>query len=170
MAKKKTTQAKTKQKSKFSLFEDKHPLATAALMIAVLVIGFIGYNKFLDYKNVQDMKGLLSDFQQLERDIETETGEEFHIQASCSSGGKFGGVFYFCGIYLENKNLVTYEYEPYLAKLGSKINDKNDCRIVTSEDATALGAYSCIIDVRPSSQQKSEEIFYDYDTSPGWPL
>jgi hypothetical protein len=84
MAKKKTTQPKTKQKSKFSLFEDKHPLATAALMVVVLIVGFIGYNKFLDYKNVQDMKGLLSDFQQLELDIEAETGDAVEINGFCN--------------------------------------------------------------------------------------
>jgi hypothetical protein len=170
MAKKKIIQAKIKQKSKFSLFEDKHPLATAALMIAVLVVGFIGYNKFLDYRNVQDMKGLLSDFQQLELDIEAETGEEFYIEADCGRGSAKFSSSYTCTARLYASNGWASTYNNFAS--NNKLEDKG-CELLSKSSVgfdKSEDHYRCRISVRPSSQQKSEEIFYDYDTSPGWPL
>jgi hypothetical protein len=118
------------------------------------------------------MKGLLSDFQQLERDIETETGEEFYIKASCSSNGQFLG-FYSCDVSLEANENWKYKFTEYIDSRNVSNFEKNECNIadrIYRIEPKEKNFYDCSFGVRPSSQQKSEEIFYDYDTSPGWPL
>jgi len=136
------------------------------LLLAILVfsVGSFAYNKYLDYRNVEDMKSLLADFEELEKKIEQETNEELNIEASCKSVGKFASS-YACSIYLTNKMKTTMNYN----KFTSENLKSNNCRIIDSIDASKLGAYYCVIDVRGSNTQEAENIFYQYDDSPNQP-
>jgi hypothetical protein len=79
----------------FSLFFKKHWWKIGFSILLIGSVTFIGYNKYLDQQNVNNMKQLLAEFEQLERDVEAETGEELYIEANCGSGGKFA-EFYSC--------------------------------------------------------------------------
>ena len=136
------------------------------LVPILLIAGFIGYNKYLDYRNVQDMKQLLSDFEQLEKDLELKTGEEFSIESDCSSGGKFAS-FYSCNIYLKNPSGKLYEYDKFIQNIASFSDKKYRCRIVDGEGARYLNFYSCILSVRNSVVDRAEDVFFRYDTTPG---
>jgi hypothetical protein len=142
------------------------------LFLFVSSIGYIAYNKYLDQQNINNMEQLLSDFEQLKSDIEAETGEKFYIEANCGSVGKFS-TSYSCSIDLKafNKDL-TSEFTQYI-KLGT-FTVYGSCGFASniySVDNNFQEYFTCTsLNVRPSNQQKAEEIFYNYDTSPNSPL
>lgn len=127
----------------------------------MLGLGSLTYNLYLDKQNVNDMKNLLTAFEQLESDLETETGERFTIEASCESVGKFAES-YGCNVYLKNDTNTLYNY----TNLDNS-NQSYRCRIIDSPDAKYLNFYACSITVRNSNRNAAEEIFYKYDTTPG---
>jgi hypothetical protein len=137
------------------------------LFMFVLPAGIFAYNKYLDYRNVEDMKALLSDFQQLEKTMEEQTGEEFTIETDCSSVGKFA-TSYSCSIYL-----LRNEGEIDGAEIGlvTTLNDSLglNCEQLFSGGGNAKNSLLCTIKVRTSNETKSEIIFYSYDKSPGSP-
>lgn len=142
----------------------------AILLITLLVFGVssFAYEKYLDRQNVADMKQLLADFEQLEKDVEAETGEELTIEASCESVGKFSES-YACYLYLKNPNNSLLNYSEFIADDSSLLDSANSCRIISGKGAKYINFYSCSFKVRDSSINSSEEIFYKYDTSPDAP-
>ena len=147
-----------------------HKFKTLSLVILVVVAGVFSYNKYLDYRNVQDMKQLLADFQQLEKDVEAETGEEIYIEANCGSVGKFA-TSYACSIDLLPKSKQASEaYKAYLENVS--VDNSSRCGLYSiigyKIDDSSLDFFGCSPSiVRNANRDKSEEIFYQYDTSPG---
>lgn len=146
-----------------------HKLASAALVLIIIFGGIFSYNKYLDWQNVQDMKQLLADFEQLERDIEASSGEELYIEADCGNVGKFA-TSYACHLYLKNSKNQLYQYRQFSAKRSSLTKSTNRCRVIDGKDATYLNFYSCTSPVRGANEKKSEQIFVEYDTSPNSPF
>lgn len=152
------------------------PRKTKVALILVpilLVFGAFGYNKYLDWQNVNDMKQLLADFEQLKQDVETETGEELTIEADCGSGGKFA-TFYSCKVSLKssNGNWID-EYEKIIVNtVSDNLTSFGECRML-SERSVGFEPkddyYFCSFYVNNSNKNKAESIFYQYDTSPGSP-
>ena len=140
--------------------------------VVALVLGFVAffaYNKYLDRQNVAEMEQLLADFEQLKTDAETETGEKFYILSTCESVGKFAGS-YKCGLYL-NSNEQNFSNYSNLKSYGALANkEKFRCITIKSVDASEYNSLSCTIAVRDENRDKAEEIYYDYDTSPGSPF
>jgi len=171
---KKTKNTKTSRQSFSKLgWVKHHKFKTFLILILVFTTGIFAYNKYLDWQNVNDMKQLLADFEQLERDIEAETGEEFYVEASCGSVGKFAES-YACSLRLFHKQAIWNE--PFsLAALQSEtdhLRSFGDCAIL-DENSLVRDAnrnhYRCNFLVRYSNRDASEEIFIKYDTSPGSP-
>ncbi len=103
--------------------------AVLLLGVFIFAVGSFAYNKYLDYKNVQDMKTLLSDFQQLEEDMEEETGEKLSIIPDCGYGGEKFNQSYSCALFIlpfgfkledENKPVSNKYTESFLALTSSK--------------------------------------------------
>jgi len=162
---KKTKNTKTSRQSFSKLgWVKHHKFKTFLILILVFTTGIFAYNKYLDWQNVNDMKQLLADFEQLERDIEAETGEEFYVEASCGSVGKFASS-YSCGLVI----LPGSDLPAYSAKTR-EYSAENDCEILINGRGTHTNALLCNIHVRNANRQKSEEIFLQYDTSPNSPL
>jgi hypothetical protein len=139
----------------------------AMILIGFLVLavgGVYGYNKYLDRQNVSDMKQLLADFEQLEKDIESETGEELYIEATCGSVGKFA-TSYSCDVTLAGKGSslsegVTANFLLYISK-------QKNCEILSTGLGGYKGALNCVVHVRESNENNAENVFINYDTSPG---
>jgi|GEM_PF-3304506 len=160
-------------KASLTMPKNKKPWLVIIIILFVFPAGVFAYNKYLDYKNVQDMKTLLSDFQQLEKEMEDKTGEQFTINAACGSVGKFA-TSYACSVVLKpNSSVVTGEIADVFdkarfdsgavvcgrfSKIGYKVN--------TTEDYFGCRA----LHVRVSTESNAEKIFYDYDESPGSPF
>lgn len=163
-----TVKKKKKPNPKVKLvWAKKHKLKTVLVAMLLIFIGGLVYNKFLDYRNVQDMEQLLADFQRLEKDVEAETGEELFIRADCGSVGKFA-TSYACWVYLENNSDQIYDYSKHIAA-SSSIRKSNECRTITSEDASAYGAYNCDITIRGSNKATANTIFSEYEAGSDLP-
>lgn len=144
----------------------KHKLYSFLIALIFLVGGTFGYNKYLDWRNVQDMKALLSAFEQLEKDVEENTGEDLTIEADCGSVSKFA-TSYSCDIFLKKLNNDKFDYDKFIS-INSVLNKaSNRCSTITSPDAVYLNFFSCITQVRNFNTKTAETIFYKYDTSPG---
>jgi hypothetical protein len=136
-------------------------------IIGLLVFGvsLFAYEKHLDRQNVADMKQLLGDFEQLEKDVEAETGEKLFIEASCGSVGKFS-TSYSCRLVLAGTDLSLFENAVNISSSGTKYNG---CEFLYNGKDEFKNALRCDITVRGKNIGASEEIFYKYDTSPGSP-
>lgn len=159
-------QKSTVKKYSFKAFFGKYWWVLLFMVLLITSGGVYGYNKYLDRQNIAEMKQLLADFEKLKTDVESETGEDLYIEASCGSVGKFA-TSYACSLYLENGGKKEYEYTKFTKKYISFDNKNYECRLITSVDAQARGSWSCIITIRKSNTMEAERIFYDYDTSPG---
>lgn len=152
-----------------SLLENMKKKWWAVLLLALFVfaVGSFAYNKYLDYKNVQDMKALLADFQELERRMEEETGEDFTIEADCSSVGKFA-TSYACSVYL-HKDIgeIGEEQSELISELNKTLG--LHCEQLFSGSGGAKNSLLCSIKVKPANEIKSEQIFLEYDKSPNSP-
>jgi len=144
------------------------------VVMVVSSVGVVGYNKYLDAQNVTDMKQLLADFEQLERDVEAETGESLYIKANCGNVGKFA-TSYSCSLRL------LHSEELWSAKIAKAVASKETANMkgfggckMLSESSVGFEPnednYICVISTRGSNESKAEEIFYLYDTSPGSPV
>ena len=152
----------------------KHKVATFLYIIFLISLSVFLYGRYIDYRNVQDMKQLLADLQQLERDMEAETGEKFYIEADCGSGGDFAS-FYSCSVVLKPEsnvwstkflNIIALNETKTLQEFGKcKMLSERSIGIEPHEDY-----YICSFLVNNSNKNKAEEIFYPYDTSPGSPF
>jgi hypothetical protein len=145
-----------------------HKVKAFLLLLLLFLIGNFGYNKYLDQQNIQDMKRLLADFEQLEVDLEQATGEEFYIEADCSSIGKFAES-YGCNLYLKNDTNTLFGYEDFLNEGSTITAGENNCHTINSKDAAYENFYACSISVRNPVRTNAEDIFKEYDTSPGLP-
>jgi hypothetical protein len=143
-----------------------HKLVTLLLFIAIFGVGVFSHNKYLDWQNVKDMKALLSAFEQLEKDVEENTGEDLAIEADCGSVGKFA-TSYSCDIFLKKLNNDKFDYDKFIPKNSVLNKANNRCSTITSPDAAYLNFFSCITQVRNFNTKTAESIFYKYDTSPG---
>ncbi len=160
MAGKKFTSDSTKKPS----FFQKHWWKIGISLLFVTALVFFGYNKYLDQQNVSNMKQLLSDFEKLKVDVETETGEKLFIKATCGSVGKFA-TSYACDVTLgtetnSKKGVVSNSFVVY-------VSNHNGCEILNSGNDSFEDALNCTIHVRGSNTGMAEQIFIDYDTSPG---
>ncbi len=141
------------------------------LFVLMFPFGLFTYSKYLDKRNVQDMKTLLSDFQQLEKDMEEETGEEFTIEADCSSVGKFA-TSYSCSVYFKNATWKEVYSQKVTTTATKGMKNFGGCEML-SENSIGFSPnedmYLCTFTVRSPNEVRSEQIFYDYDESPGSP-
>ena len=97
----------TKQRSVGRVYWLKHhPLILIAIVMTGVILSFTAYNKYLDWQNLNDLKAMLADFEQLERDVETATGEELYIEASCGTVEKFN-ITNVCYISLATKDTLS---------------------------------------------------------------
>jgi hypothetical protein len=146
---------------------------TVLISVVVLIVGVFSYSKYIDYRNVQDMKQLLADFEQLEKDVEAETNEDLYIEAECGSVGKFA-TSYACSLrLLHSRTMWSSDITNSVIKAETdNMKDFGRCRIL-SEKSIGFKPnednYICSFSVHDSNREKSEEIFYQYDTSPGSP-
>lgn len=161
----KTKQSSSKM-SASAVFFHKHWWKIGVIILIISSLTFLGYNKYLDQQNVNNMKQLLADFEQLKTDVEAETGEKLAIEATCESVGKFSES-YACYLYLKNDGNKLLNYEQSIHNGSSLKIVLNKCRVVTGEGAKYLNFYNCTVSVRNSNIEAAEKIFYDYDTSPG---
>lgn len=131
----------------------------AILLITLLVFGVtsFAYEKYLDRQNMADMKLLLADFEQLEKDVEAETGEELYIESSCGSVGKFSES-YSCNITLLNSDTSTSDE---LINLYRLFNEEHlRCEILLNAKEKYKNALDCTIHVRGSNIKTANRIFY----------
>lgn len=142
-------------------------LKSFLIIIALIFIGGFAYDRYQNWRNVRDMEELLAAFEQLESNLEAETGEDFYIEANCGSVGKFA-TSYACSIYLKGQdNDISTNYVDYTTGIKPFNKTSNRCMTVHTKDAAAFGSYSCTITVRNPNSNRAESIFYEYDKSPG---
>jgi hypothetical protein len=112
------------------------------------------------------MKQLKAAFEQLERDIERDTGDELRIEADCGSGGKFA-EFYYCSVYLKNNTNTDYGYMNRVNESSILKNRLSNCKTIYNDEVLYNNFFHCSLKVRVKSA--AESIFYEYDVSPGKP-
>jgi len=159
--KKNTSTRRSSFKKVFNLFSKKPYLYI--FIPVILVLGIFGYNKYLDYRNVQDMKQLLTDIEELKHDVETETGEELSIEADCSSGGKFA-TFYSCSIRLKSLTWSENLTELIVNRPMSDF-EKSECSMLSDKSVgfdPSEDHYRCSFYVRPSSKKSGIALFSNY--------
>lgn len=137
-----------------------HTALSITLAMVVVIVGFAGYNLFLDWRNRVEMRDLLSSVEQLEKELETETGEQFYIEANCGTGGGFLDNRISCGLYLDS--LSDTNSVDYSGPTAENILDKVDCRVVTSHEATKYQAIGCNFNVRPLNDGFAGDLFAPY--------
>lgn len=148
------TTAKTKNyRSFFKKFWWIFPI----LLLFIGSVSFLAYNKYLDQQNVNNMKQLLLDFEQLERDVETETGEKYYIESSCGSIGVFAES-YGCTITLMVGNSTPIEN--LLVRYENFIQDYPSCEVLLNGKDKYVNALDCNILVRGSNINTAKKIFY----------
>lgn len=143
---------------------------------AVLLIGFLilavggayGYNKNLDQQNISDMKQLLADFEQLEKDVEAETGEELILGAACGDLEEKFTKTPSCYVYLESTRDKPYNLGEVLSsKLPEKLNQNKSCAAFSGTGFTFSNSkkvmYSCYpLVFRASVKPDVEKIISPY--------
>ena len=172
--KRKTKKTQTKNQPKSSKPQQdfwKNKSFLVLLIPIILVLGIFAYNKYLDWQNVEDMKQLLADFEQLERDIETETGEEFTIEAHCGSGGEKFSTNYSCSVRLYPELLPTKKvHEDLFISLASKeLTSSENCNLLKGLGFSGTEEYGnfymCIESFRSSNKYFVEDLFLKYSQS-----
>jgi len=151
--------AKKKSPTKLSVLVSgikRHKVATFLYIVFVVSLSIFLYGRYIDYRNVQDMKHLLADFQQLERDMEAETGEDFYITASCTSVGKFA-TSYACYVNIkpvQEKPASAYS-EILLAKRSDFLKNNTRCEFISKNSYKVSDSddhYNCIQSVNNSNR------------------
>lgn len=170
MATKKSTARKPR---KYVAYIKQHRLLTVFAVVLFISFSVFGYQKYLDARNVSDMKQLLSAFEDLKEKIESETDQDVDIEANCGSVGKFA-TSYACTLSLVSKtNNWTVDISDALKGSQKSQQIINYCSLL-SEVSIGVSLnedkYICSIGVRSANEDKSESIFYQYDTSPGRPF
>jgi hypothetical protein len=152
---------------KLLILAKRHKVKTFLLVVLIALAGMFSYNKYLDYQNVQDMKQLLADFEQLERDLETETGEELTIESSCGSVGKFA-TSYACSITLigNPESLIS---SSYIDSTNSYVQSHSKCEVLYGGRDSFKNALNCNIHIRQANKNRAESVFLAYDESPNSP-
>lgn len=143
-------------------------LKSFLIIIALIFIGGFAYDRYQNWRNVRDMEELLAAFEQLESDLEAETGEDFYIEANCGSVGKFA-TSYACTVSLNSTEEWKNTYPSVVENYPSDIlSNFGDCNLLSS---TSIGyekdKYVCIFKVNTANESRVESIFYEYDKSPG---
>lgn len=157
-----TVKKKKKPSPKVKLvWVKKHKLKTVLVAMLLIFIGGLVYNKFLDYRNVQDMEQLLADFQRLEKDVEAETGEELYIEADCGSVGKFA-TSYSCAVSLVGSSLAS---STYIQQIYEYVSLHDRCEILNNGKNDYLNAVYCNAHVRNPNKDKANSLFSKYKAS-----
>jgi hypothetical protein len=110
----KTKQSSSKM-SASAVFFHKHWWKIGVIILLISSLTFLGYNKYLDQQNVNNMKQLLADFEQLKTDVEAETGEKLALGTSCNNIEEKFVSTPSCYVYLEGDELK-------IRSLSSKLN------------------------------------------------
>jgi hypothetical protein len=122
------TKTKKSKNLKFSQFISKHWWKIGILVLFVGSLTFVGYNKYLDQQNVNNMKQLLADFEQLEKDVEAETGEELTIGTSCGDIEEKFINTPSCYIYIESINIDNKKFSDIaILKVSDKLASNGSC-------------------------------------------
>lgn len=137
-----------------------HTALSIVIAVVIVIVGFVGYNLFLDWRNRGDMRDLLASLEKLEHELENETGEQFYIEANCGTGGGFLDTRISCGLYLDSFN--DADGAVYSGPTADSILDKVDCRVVTSSEATKYQALACNFNVRPLNDGFAGDLFAPY--------
>jgi hypothetical protein len=137
------------------------------LPVVVLILGFaafFAYNKYLNSQNIAEMEQLLADFEKLKEDAEKETGQSYYIEATCGTGSEKFSNQYYCRVVLSsfNENGSSYYNE-----VESTLFTNNKCEQLVNGIGGFKNSIRCDLTVRQSNSEKAEEIFYEYDTTPG---
>ncbi len=153
-----------KSKQKTTSWTKQHKIISVAVVLILVFSGVFGYNKYLDWRNVQDMKSLVGAFEELKRDTEENYNENLKIVAVCASVGKFS-TSYTCDLTLLKKqgNFTKDVASSLLSKL--EVSDIDRCEILSQADELYLNAINCNIKLRLSNKESTESIFGQYDTS-----
>ena len=150
--------------NRISSFPEKHSVLFVVIVVVFLAVSFYGYNKYLDWQNVRDMEQLLTSFEQLEKDVEAETGEEFYIETACDSiGGEKFSTSYDCGMFLLSESSI----DPSEYITADRVFDENNCRVLVNGNDKYKNALQCLKPGRPSNISAIEKLVFDYDTTPG---
>jgi hypothetical protein len=143
--------------------------------LAIILVGFgsfFAYNKYLDQQNVNEMKELLSEFEQLKTTAEIETGKKLFVQADCDMGGEKFNEKYSCTLRLKTiDNNWSNDLSTFVTNY-SAILSKN-CELLSLRSVgfeESENHYLCRVVVLSGNTNKAEEIFYNYDTTPGRPF
>jgi len=160
-----------KQNTRKPRFFQKHWWKLAIALLFVGSLAFLGYNKYLDQQNVNNMKQILAEFEKLKSTVEAETSEKLYIEATCGSVGSFANS-YSCDVLLKPKNNTK------TSEIIKSIKDNTPGYLVgygcilASEgyrlENSSSDYYICSgIKINSANIDKAEEIFFKYDTSPG---
>ena len=148
-------------------FFRKHWWKIGVSLLFITALVFLGYNKYLDRQNVTDIKQLLSDFEKLKTDVESETGEKLYIEATCGNVGKFA-TSYACRITLPVAGgEASREYIQLITLYKSSAPKYSNCEILVNGKGNFRNVLRCDINIRSANSNDAEQVFYKYDTSPG---
>lgn len=125
--------------------------AVLLLAIFVFTVGAFAYNRYLDYKNVQDMKTLLSDFQQLEKTMEEQTSESIESTVECTYGGEKFNQKESCNLLMINSTSDPKYFNSIFYSSNTNLNEA--CRL--SVGGSNVGSIACYI---PNTVLENEEI------------
>ncbi len=147
------------------------PLSLFALFL-VWGLGFTAYNLYLDKQNRVQMKSLVVELEQLEIILESKTGDQFFIEASCDSvGGEKFSTSYTCSLALKNLDTSwTQEYSNIIANESALSIVTNSCMMLSLNSAgfeSNKDHLVCLLKVRPLNETAAEKIFFQYDDTPG---
>ncbi len=128
MIKKATSKQSKARNSGIKSFAGRYGVVLLIGFLLLAISGAYGYNKYLDQKNVSDMKQLLADFEKLEKDVEAETGEELFIGVSCGDLEEKFTKTPSCYVYLESPRDKPYELSQTLTtKLPERLINNKSC-------------------------------------------
>lgn len=139
--------------------------AILLLLVFVFAVGTFAYNKYLDYRNVQDMKSLLADFEQLKTDVEAETGEATSIGMSCGTINEKFLKTPSCYVFLlgnQNTQITSVG-----SNLSQELIDNNSCNVkgeigfkFSNSNEVIFSCYPLIL--RPSSTESIQDLSKNY--------
>ena len=69
----------------------RHVFIHAAILLVILLAGIFGYTAYKDWDNARFMRGIVSDFSGLVKDIESQLNIELNIQANCFTTSEKSG-------------------------------------------------------------------------------
>jgi hypothetical protein len=114
--------------SKPSGFLKKHWWKIGISLLFLFGLVSFGYEKYLDRQNVADMKQLLSDFEKLKSDVESETGEKLLVGISCGYLEEKFTKTPSCYVYIESNMKLPSELTQVLeAELPERLLNNKSC-------------------------------------------